>query len=150
MIHVIFDPGQEHIIPAADIEKAALSVLIAAGGEKADLSIVLTNDERIQVLNRDYRGIDAPTDVLSFTADEPDPETGATYFGDVIISCQRAEKQALAGGHSLVAEIQLLVIHGVLHLLGHDHDDPDEKARMWAAQVKALQTLDIPATILHE
>jgi probable rRNA maturation factor len=108
-----------------------------------DLGIVLADDDHLQELNRDYRGIDAPTDVLAFPASEPDPETGALYLGDVVLSTPRAEEQARAAGHSLEAEVQLLVVHGVLHLLGHDHAGEAEKARMWAAQAEILAGLGL-------
>ena len=75
-----------------------------------------------------YLGIDGPTDVLSFPASEMDPETGVHYIGDILISIPRAQAQADAAGHPLEAEVQLLVVHGVLHLLGHDHAQAEEKA----------------------
>jgi len=109
----------------------------------AELSIVLTDDARLQELNRDYLGIDAPTDVLSFPASETDPQTGARYLGDILISIPRAQAQAEAGGHPLAAEVQLLVVHGVLHLLGHDHAQARQKAKMWKAQAEILKRLGL-------
>lgn len=109
----------------------------------ADLSIVLTDDAQLHELNRGYLGIDAPTDVLSFPASESDPETGARYLGDILISVPRAAEQANAAGHDLQGELQLLVVHGVLHLLGHDHAKAKEKARMWAAQAEVLEGLGL-------
>lgn len=109
------------------------------------LSLVLTDDAQLQQLNRQFRHINAPTDVLSFP-------TGSTtvsvpqavpYLGDIIISVPYARRQAEAEGHSLLAELQLLAVHGVLHLLGHDHMDSDAKAKMWAAQTAVLQQLDV-------
>jgi probable rRNA maturation factor len=108
-----------------------------------ELSIILTNDARLHELNLNYLGIDAPTDVLSFPASETDPETGARYIGDILISIPRAQTQAEAVGHPLEAEVQLLVVHGVLHLLGYDHAEPEEKARMWKAQAEVLETLGL-------
>jgi probable rRNA maturation factor len=87
--------------------------------------------------------VDAPTDVLSFPASEEDPETGASYLGDILISIPRAAQQALAGGHPLEAEVQLLVVHGVLHLLGHDRAEAEEKALMWNEQAKGLERLGL-------
>ena len=107
------------------------------------LSIILTDDGQLRELNRDYLGIDAPTDVLSFPASESDPETGARYLGDILISIPRAAEQAQAAGHDLQGEVQLLVVHGVLHLLGHDHAEAEEKARMWAAQAEVLERLGL-------
>ena len=108
------------------------------------------DDKHIQSLNRDFLGHDAPTDVLSFPADEPDPETGRIYLGDVVISVARAAEQARERGHAVEAEMQLLVVHGVLHLLGHDHAEAGEKERMWAAQAGALERLGVSPTIVHE
>ena len=109
----------------------------------SELSIVLTDDARLHQLNRDYLGIDAPTDVLSFPASETDPDTGARYIGDILISVPRAQVQADAAGHPLEAEVQLLVVHGVLHLLGHDHAEAEQKARMWKAQAEILTQLGL-------
>jgi probable rRNA maturation factor len=108
-----------------------------------ELTVVLTDDARLQVMNRDYLGIDAPTDVLSFPASETDPETGARYIGDILISMPRAQAQAIAAGHPLESEVQLLVVHGVLHLLGHDHAEAEQKARMWKAQAEILERLGL-------
>jgi probable rRNA maturation factor len=109
----------------------------------SDLSIILTNDARLHELNLNYLGIDAPTDVLSFPASETDPETGTRYVGDILISIPRAQTQADAAGHPLEAEVQLLVVHGVLHLLGHDHSEPEDKSRMWKAQAEILKHLGL-------
>jgi len=108
-----------------------------------ELTLVLTDDARLQGLNREYLGIDAPTDVLSFPASETDPETGARYIGDILISVPLSRGQAMAVGHSLESEVQLLVVHGVLHLLGHDHAQAEEKARMWNAQAEILKSLGL-------
>jgi probable rRNA maturation factor len=111
--------------------------------EATELSLVIADDEQLQLLNRQFRGLDKPTDVLSFPADMTDPESGAEYLGDIIISFERAKAQAIAGGHSITAELQLLIIHGILHLLGHDHADPQEKNRMWQSQNDILNQLCI-------
>ncbi|MBK8821687.1 MAG: rRNA maturation RNase YbeY [Anaerolineales bacterium] len=108
-----------------------------------DMTIVLTDDAQLHELNREFLGVDAPTDVLSFPSSESDPETGVPYLGDILISIPRATQQAQAGGHSVEAEAQLLVIHGTLHLLGHDHAEAEEKARMWKAQAEVLERLGL-------
>lgn len=107
------------------------------------LSLVITDDQEIQELNRTYRGIDAPTDVLSFGMGESEfpNEEEALYLGDLIISYPRAVAQAQEYGHSTEAEVNLLVVHGVLHLLGHDHATPEEEREMWALQARALSAL---------
>jgi probable rRNA maturation factor len=109
----------------------------------ADMTIVLTDDAQLHELNREFLGVDAPTDVLSFPASESDPETGTPYLGDILISIPRATEQALAAGHSMEAEVQLLVVHGTLHLLGHDHAEAEEKARMWSEQAEVLSRLGL-------
>jgi probable rRNA maturation factor len=110
--------------------------------DQADLTVVLSDDDHLQALNRDYLGFDSPTDVLSFPSGEIDPDSGHVYLGDVIISYPRAAAQAQAAGHPLEAELRLLVVHGVLHLLGHDHADEAEKTAMWAAQDEILASLE--------
>jgi probable rRNA maturation factor len=142
MIELAIDePFESHIDPAV-LEKAADATLRRLGAASdCDLTLVVSSDAQLQELNRQYLGIDAPTDVLSFQADELDPETGRRYLGDVIISYPRLQAQAQAGGHAASDELQLLVVHGVLHLLGHDHGAPVEKEAMWALQSEILKQL---------
>ena len=109
--------------------------------KEGDVTLVLTDDNQLQALNREFLEIDAPTDVLSFPAGEADPETGAWYWGDVIISYPRASAQAAAGGHALQDELRLLAVHGVLHLLGYDHGSPAEQEPMWSRQADILRQL---------
>jgi probable rRNA maturation factor len=144
MIHIKTDPVlPEHISPAK-LKKAALKTLEHQSVPKTpNMTIVLTDDSQLQALNRDYLGMDAPTDVLSFPSEETDPETGKRYLGDILISVPRAAHQAKAAGHPLEAETQLLVIHGVLHLLGYDHAGSDEKKLMWQAQREILDSLGL-------
>lgn len=142
MIHIEINPALKNT-PAPDLlERAALAVLEHQNAD-GDLTIVLTDDAQLHELNRDYLGIDAPTDVLSFPASETDPETGRPYLGDILISVSRAVKQAEMAGHALEVEIQLLTVHGTLHLLGHDHAEAEEKARMWKAQAEILERLGL-------
>ena len=122
-------------VDASLIKKAALTSLHdQSAGEGAEMSIVISDDEQLHALNRQFRSVDAPTDVLSFPADFIDPESETPYLGDIIISYPRAVDQAKTGGHAVMAELQLLVVHGVLHLLGHDHAETEEKTLMWHAQ----------------
>jgi probable rRNA maturation factor len=110
-----------------------------------ELSLLLTDDEQIRQLNRDFRQEDKPTDVLSFPAGEEGPEMGEfiPYLGDIAISVPYAARQAAQAGHDLAGELQLLAVHGVLHLLGHDHLEPEAKEAMWAAQTAVLATLNL-------
>ncbi len=148
MIFIENQSGQT--FPGDLLENAARTVLDLSGLPDADLTIVLVDDARIQGLNRDFLAHDAPTDVISFPADEPDPETGRRYLGDVVISLARATEQATDRGHAVEAEMQLLVVHGILHLLGHDHAGVEDKERMWSAQAGALNRLGISPKIVHE
>ena len=130
--------------PASMIERAVLATLThQKESVEMNLSVVLTDNRKLRKLNRDYLGIDAPTDVLSFPASESDPETGARYIGDILISVPYAAKGARQAGHPLESELQLLVVHGVLHLLGHDHAKLKEKAKMWKAQREILTQLGL-------
>ncbi len=132
-------------VPEQLLVRAAEETLEQQGAlAGSELTILLAGDQELHELNRKYLGIDEPTDVLSFpSGEEIDPDSEAEYLGDIIISVERARHQAEAGGHSLESELQLLIVHGVLHLLGHDHADEDEKAVMWAAQAETLQRLGI-------
>lgn len=115
-------------------------------GRPGEVTVVLTDDEGIQALNRDFLGLDAPTDVLSFSAQEDGgpfvtaPEVGG-YLGDVIVSYPRAVAQAEERGYPVQQELNLLIVHGVLHLLGYDHADEEEKAVMWARQEAIVRGL---------
>ena len=114
---------------------------------QGDLTIVITGNAQLRALNREFRQVDAPTDVLSFaTDDQPRASKQARYLGDVIISFTRAKEQAKAGGHPVEAELQLLVVHGVLHLLGHDHDTRPDKTKMWQAQARILKSIGAAIT----
>jgi len=158
MIHVetSLDPSAEPddlqplLQELSKLAEGAARAALAHESAQGDLTILLAEDARLRELNREYLGVDAPTDVLSFPASETDPETGAPYLGDILISIPRAGVQARAAGHPLEAEVQLLVVHGVLHLLGHDHADAPEKARMWAAQAEILKGLGLAGIKIGE
>lgn len=110
------------------------------------LTVVITDNVGIQELSRDFLGIDEPTDVLSFSAQEAAgpfvvaPEA-SDYLGDVIVAYPYALAQADELGHPITDEIDLLVTHGILHLLGYDHVTDDERAAMWARQDEILEGL---------
>jgi len=150
MINIEIIPDFRRVFMPDILERAAKAALLQQSAPDADLTLVLTGDAQIQALDRDFLGKNAPTDVLSFPACETDPETGRRYLGDIIISVPRAEAQSMAAGHPLEEELSLLVVHGVLHLLGHDHAGVAEKKRMWAAQSEVLTRLGISPTIVYE
>lgn len=151
---MIFIETNENLSINVDLEQVERTANTALTHQKApadaDLTIVLTDDKQLQELNLEWMGIDAPTDVLSFPADETDPETDTPYLGDILISVQRAAEQAQAAGHAAEAEIQLLVVHGILHLLGHDHAEPEEKAKMWNDQAEILTSLGLGNISIRE
>lgn len=138
---------------ALDLEpilfKAAEAALIRAWEKDADLTIAIGGDVKVQKLNRQFRGESRATDVLSFPSEEIDAESGSRYLGDVIISLPRARAQAKKGKHSLDEELQLLAVHGVLHLLGYDHAEPHDKERMWAVQGEILRAIGVNITTAH-
>jgi len=138
-------------IPEVLIQQAADAALKHQSAPmEADLTIVLSDDKQLHELNLEWMGVDGPTDVLSFPSDEIDPETGNRYLGDILISVERAAAQAQVVGHPVEAEAQLLVVHGVLHLMGHDHAEPEEKARMWKAQAEILSLLGLGGLEVRE
>jgi probable rRNA maturation factor len=121
------------------------------------LSVVISDDNQLHNLNRQFRGIDAPTDVLSFPADQLDPESGERYLGDVIISYPRAKSNCTLEHQDIEPttqrvqeEVLLLVVHGVLHLLGYDHHTENEKAVMWAKQADILRQLGISPSVYEQ
>ncbi len=130
----VSDKFQDSVDTTA-LEKAALVTLAIQNiREDVNLSVVIEDEQQLQALNHEFLGVDSPTDVLSFFEDELDPETGQRYLGEVIISYPQAEKQGVTAGHSTRSELDLLVVHGVLHLLGYDHSTDEEKEKMWKIQ----------------
>lgn len=105
----------------------ALDLLLQTHGlPPSEVSVLLTDDEEIRRLNREYRGLDHPTDVLSFTA----PPNAAAHLGDVAIAVPYAERQAIAHGIALNDEVVFLALHGGLHLLGFDDETEEQRAEM--------------------
>lgn len=132
------------IIDSEKLEQIASAVLSDYYDEMPDFTLTFVEPEAIRELNKTYRDTDSVTDVLSFESDgEYDPETGLEYLGDIIICAQQAEKQAEQSGHSFENEIALLEIHGLLHLLGYDHMDDDQKEEMWKYQDMYLEKCGI-------
>jgi probable rRNA maturation factor len=127
------------------LKTAAQSVLENEHVVSAMLTILLTDDQTMRSLNRQFRSEDKSTDVLSFPFGEELGSLGdqPPYLGDIAISVPYARRQAEARGHSATAEIQLLAIHGILHLLGYDHEMEDAKEEMWAVQRKVLDQLNL-------
>ena len=109
---------------------------------EAEVNVVLTDNEEIHQVNKEYRNVDAPTDVLSFPMLEYDcfnPETGELMLGDIMISVDKVEEQAEKYGHSTTRELAFLVAHSMLHLCGYDHMEDEERLVMEAKQNEILE-----------
>lgn len=153
IIFQIDEPFQSLVEPEP-LEKAVQLTLhvfnksFDSSASATSVTIVVTDNATVQQLNADYRGIDAPTDVLSFE-NIPDPdfpivdETEAGHLGDIIIAYPVAETQALAAGHTAQQEVILLAVHGLLHVLGLDHDTPKNKEKMWRTQYQIMVELGL-------
>ena len=110
----------------------------------SDLTLIFVDASEIKQLNHEFLDNDDVTDVLSFPADgEIDPESGRAYLGDILICYPRALEQADRAGHTVGNEIELLLIHGLLHLLGYDHIEAEEKEEMWTLQRHYLDHFNI-------
>ncbi|MFT5683675.1 MAG: putative rRNA maturation factor [Myxococcota bacterium] len=130
------DPPDNTVIEDAE------RLLVLLKLPQAELSIVLCDDAFIQPLNRDFRGKDAPTDVLSFSQREgEDADPNDPILGDVIISVETAQRQATGRGYGVDKELRVLLVHGLLHLLGHDHIEPEEAREMQTEERRLLALL---------
>jgi probable rRNA maturation factor len=140
--------GVEH--PTDKVVLDAEQALVVLRLETAELSVILCDDAFIHPLNRDHRGTDRPTDVLSFgqgpagailSADDLPQDGPPLVLGDVIISVPTAARQAAERGHTLEYELRILVVHGICHLLGHDHERDSEAVHMQAQERAILAHL---------
>ncbi len=143
IVIAVQDPFRELIADQVLSAAAEITLQKCNLQDSPALSVRVTNDQEIQDLNQRYRGIDQVTDVLSFATDFFDPDLDSRYLGDVIISYPQAENQAAKRDHSSSDELQLLVVHGVLHLLGYDHAAKSEKEIMWSLQDQILAELGL-------
>ena len=129
------------------LKRIARVLLHAVGEDASSLSISLVNDRKIQSLNREHRGKDKATDVLSFPlyeAGERGHTDGERMLGDVVISVDTARRQAAEYDAPLENEIHRLLIHGILHVLGHDHEEPGERADMEAEERRLAAAIGMP------
>jgi probable rRNA maturation factor len=109
-----------------------------------ELSLYLTDDSTVHNLNREYRGVDKTTDVLSFSQREGENfDQLDGLLGDVVISIEQARRQSVDYGHSMAREVGFLTVHGVLHLLGWDHEEPDDEHRMMAKTEEILLSVGL-------
>ena len=135
--HVILISIDEPFAGSLSEERLAATARRALEAEQApacELSIAVTDDETVRSLNREYAGEDEVTDVLSFSQREGEefvtPPEGAPPLGEVVIAYPQAARQAAERGHTAAEEVPRLLVHGVLHLLGYDHAEPEEARRM--------------------
>ncbi len=154
-INVLIDKDLKQCLEASWLQSVAEKVLVAQGiGSKVELGLVIASQERVQQLNQSYLGRDEPTDVLAFSmlpaegeigADFPPfviPPDGVLHLGEVIISYPQALIQAREHQHSIKREITILIIHGVLHLLGYEHDKPELEYQMRAKEAEILSHIE--------
>lgn len=150
-INVLVEEDLDIDLDTEWLQRVIEKILLAENApENAEISLVITGQERIQELNRQYRGKDRPTDVLSFSmAEQQDPAgtfigppDGLLHLGEVVISFPQTLAQASEHGHSLKKELTVLVVHGVLHILGYDHEDPEMEPVMSARESAILADIE--------
>jgi len=141
---------QEQREPLATMLNKAINeaVRLSDGSEEAEVSLLLVDNQRIHALNLEYRGVDRPTDVLSFALqeemeEEPEIEEEDEMLGDIVISVERARDQAQEYGHSFEREIVYLAVHGTLHLLGFDHEEENDKQEMRSKEEEVMSKLKL-------
>ena len=125
------------------VARACRAALSQGDLDQGALTVVLTDNETVRQMNKEYAEEDRTTDVLAFPSGDHDPDSDMPYLGDILIAVPVAKTQADERGHDLGTELSLLTIHGTLHLLGHDHHDAHSKDRMWALQNSALLSMGI-------
>ncbi|USG63859.1 rRNA maturation RNase YbeY [Brevibacillus ruminantium] len=152
VLHEEIEPISEHL---EDLIKRCLQASAEREEVSGEVVVTLVTNERIHELNRDYRGVDRPTDVLSFAMNEAGEEEMEIFIdedeidqfpnmlGDIIISLPKAKEQADDYGHSLERELGFLAVHGFLHLLGYDHQTEQEEKEMFSRQEEVLQQIGL-------
>ena len=145
MVEIQVNPEISFTPDNVKINQLALTAFnfLALDPNAVSFGIHFSTDDEIQSLNHQYRGIDKPTDVLSFNADVYDPEEETTYLGDIILSVPTMQRQAALAGHPENTEILLLITHGLLHLNGYDHATTTNKEDMWKLQAEILAAINI-------
>jgi probable rRNA maturation factor len=148
-IDIQVKPGFRRLLKTRWLRQIVTTVLAAEEVERgAKLSLVVTDDETVHDLNYKYRGKDKTTDVLSFSlveegADFVSPPGAVVHLGEVIISCPQASRQAEEAGHMLEKEMAMLIVHGVLHVLGYDHQRSAQRQRMRAREQAILEQIHL-------
>lgn len=149
----VLDPFQS-LVPT-DRLHAALAAILTQENASGDVTLVITDNPTIADLNQRFLDQDGPTDVLSFPAQDASSTTFVLppdiepYLGDIIIAYPYAAAQAERLGHAIADELELLTVHGALHLLGYDHAEPEQEAAMWSRQDAILRDLRLSRLPSH-
>lgn len=155
-VDITVEAGDWSALPLASLIQRAVAAALEEApvkpAEGAEVSILLTDDAHIRALNRQWRGFDKPTNVLSFPAAEPDAVGESSHLGDIVLAKETIAREADDDGKSVSDHLCHLVIHGILHLLGEDHLDDAEAEAMEAREVAALARIGIadPYTEPHD
>ena len=128
---ILFDDRQSQPVDVDDLRALARSCLVGEGAQRSELSVSFVTEEEIADLHERYMHEEGPTDVLSFPLDEEAEDDGVRLLGDVVIAPSVAVRNR---PDDPTSEMRLLLVHGILHLLGHDHTEDDQRAEMWARQ----------------
>lgn len=148
MIEIVVD-NENWKVDTERLIQAAQQVFVAETlPDDTALTVVISSDERVHELNQQFRGVDAPTDVLSFPADAAFSQTDDGYLGDIIIAYPYAKRQAEREAIDFEQSLCLLLVHGILHLIGYDHDTLENRRQMWERQDVVLSSLNIPLSIV--
>lgn len=126
------------------LKSAMRSLLTAIGEQRAAISLTLVNDQTIRGINREHRGKDKPTDVLSFPLEPGDLGETERLLGDIVISIDTARRQAAEYDATLQQEVERLMIHGLLHVVGHDHEEPAERRAMEREERRLAAAIGMP------
>lgn len=137
----IYRPFLKFVMPVWIEEASQAAYRMVGKSDNAEVNFTIHHDLFLKKLNKQYRSIDSTTDVLSFENGQIDPETGNLMLGDIAISYEKALAQSLEAGHPVENEIKLLTVHGMLHLLGYDHAELNEKLEMWRVQKRVLEQI---------
>jgi probable rRNA maturation factor len=139
-------PAWQEVWPTCETDASTLITVMEQQGLLRDafFSIVLTDDAAVQDLNRQFRGRDKPTNVLSFPDGTRDPDSGRTYLGDLVLALQTITEEARNQGKLFPAHAQHMLVHGALHLLGYTHDEDEHAAQMEDLERSALAAVGIP------
>lgn len=141
----IFNETNEKINELEIIEKLINYAIEHEKLNNLEFNIIIVDNEKIHEINRDFRGIDRPTDVITFALEDNEdfPEMDIRVLGDIYISIDKVKGQAIEYGHSFLRELSFLTIHGFLHLLGYDHMNEDEEKVMFSKQEEILDGFGI-------